>query len=308
MQATHSRPRPVIFGELLYDQFEQGDRVLGGAPFNVGWHLRALGLDPLLVSAVGDDAAGRRIRESIVAWGMDPSGIQTVDAPTGLVQVSIEQGEPRFLIPPGQAWDRIDAAAAQAATLEQPVSLLCHGTLALREAQSRFALETLRDNFEVPTLLDANLRPPWYRPHTLRESLTQARWVKLNAAELAEACANEDLPPADLATQARNLRARHGLDMLLVTDGGNGALLLTTGEIAHQDASDRGKVVDTVGAGDAFTAVMIVGITEQWPPHLILRRAVDFSAAIVRQRGATSTDRDLYLHTLDRWQEQLASD
>lgn len=308
MQSTNPIPRPIVFGELLYDCFPDGQRVPGGAPFNVCWHLQGFGHAPLLISAVGDDGPGRRIRETMSDWGMDLNGLQTVAAPTGRVQISIVDGEPKYRIDPGQAWDHIDATDAKAVVLEQTVSLLSHGTLALREPTSRFALETLRDSFDVPSLLDANLRPPWSQPHTLSESLSQASWVKLNAAELRQACANQDLPPGSLTTQARNLRARYGLDMLLVTDGANGALLMTSGEIAHQESTKLEDIVDTVGAGDAFTAVMIIGIDEGWPPHLILRRAVDFSAAIVRQRGATSDDRDLYRDTLDNWQQQPAAD
>ena len=60
--------RPWIFGEVLFDCFPDGSRVLGGAPFNVAWHLQALGLEPLFLSRVGRDAAGREIRTAMGEW------------------------------------------------------------------------------------------------------------------------------------------------------------------------------------------------------------------------------------------------
>ncbi len=86
---------PVIFGEVLFDRFPDGNSVLGGAPFNVAWHLQAFGARPLLISSVGDDELGAEIRQTMQDWGMDDSGLQTDAAhPTGTVEVSFNAGEP----------------------------------------------------------------------------------------------------------------------------------------------------------------------------------------------------------------------
>jgi len=296
--------RPIVFGEILFDCFPDGHSVLGGAPFNVSWHLQGFGLSPLVISAVGDDALGADIKAAMTDWGMDLSGLQTNQLPTGTVQVSINDGEPSYDIVADRAWDSIDATQAQAAVKDLPVMLLYHGTLALRSPRSRGALETLRDGQGLPTLVDVNLRPPWWQHEVVRSSLTQARWGKLNDHELRAASDSDDLPAADLATMAKNLRARHGLDLLVVTEGAKGALLVTSGEVVSKTPPVVDNIVDTVGAGDAFSAVLVVGLMEDWPLHRTLRRALRFAADIVTQRGATNNDPALYQRHRQRWQDE----
>ena len=302
MTAPISATRPIIFGEILFDCFPDGHHVLGGAPFNVAWHLQGFGLPPLVISAVGDDALGARIKTAMRDWGMDLSGLQTNQQPTGSVQVSFNNGEPAYDIITDRAWDAIDANQARAAVAEQAVMLLYHGTLALRSHDSRVALETLRDGLCLPTLVDVNLRPPWWQHGIVRGSLSQARWGKLNDHELRAASDSEALPDTDLATMAKNLRARHGLDLLVVTEGARGALLVTSSEIVHEAPPTVSNIVDTVGAGDAFSAVLVIGLMENWPLQQTLQRALHFAADIVTQRGATNNDAALYQRHRQHWQ------
>ena len=96
--------RLCIFGEVLYDHFPDGQRVLGGAPFNVAWHLQAFGEAPLLLSRVGADPEGESVRRAMRDWGMDDAGLGTdPERPTGRVSVVFEGGEPRYDIVPGCA-------------------------------------------------------------------------------------------------------------------------------------------------------------------------------------------------------------
>ncbi len=89
--------RPVIFGEVLFDRFPDGSLVLGGAPFNVAWHLQAFGQAPLLISRVGDDPLGRQVRGAMLDWGMDTAGLQLDSAhATGTVEVRFDHGEPSY--------------------------------------------------------------------------------------------------------------------------------------------------------------------------------------------------------------------
>ena len=89
--------RPVVFGEVLLDCFKDGTTVLGGAPYNVAWHLKGLGLDPLLLTRVGSDPRGDGIRAAMLPAGLDTTGVQVdPDLPTGTVNVSILDGQPRF--------------------------------------------------------------------------------------------------------------------------------------------------------------------------------------------------------------------
>ena len=100
--------RICIFGEVLFDHFPDGRRVLGGAPFNVAWNLCALGADPLLISRVGTDGNALSVRSAMQVWGMSMAGLQSgPEAPTGLVQVTFADGEPAYEIVHPAAWDAI---------------------------------------------------------------------------------------------------------------------------------------------------------------------------------------------------------
>lgn len=282
-------PRPVVFGEVLFDVFPDGAEVLGGAPFNVAWHLHAFGHSPLLVSRVGSDALGRAIHSAMQEWGMDTSGLQVDQShPTGLVKVSLKGGEPTFDILAGRAYDHIDPAALP--PLERG-PLLYHGSLAVREADSRMTLVHIKDHHAPKTFVDVNLRPPWWEKGQVLTLLEGAVWVKINAGEL-----NALVPEVrDRFEQARLLQEQFGLETLYVTEGAAGAFARTPdGTIVRVAPSAKVQVIDAVGAGDAFASVLILGIFSGWSRQQTLDRAQEFASAIVGRRGATVRDPAFY--------------
>ncbi|MEJ2384429.1 MAG: PfkB family carbohydrate kinase [Xanthomonadales bacterium] len=289
-----------IFGEVLFDHFPDGRRVLGGAPFNVAWNLQAFGEDPLLLSRVGTDGNALSVRTAMQVWGLRTEGLQSgPEAPTGLVQVTFDDGEPSYEIVHPAAWDAI------APPDPTPVcSLLYHGSLALRGAVSRQTLQGLRAARPDTVFVDVNLRAPWWDRDVVRSLLDGADWVKLNDEEL------DRLAPAgeSAATRAHGLMDRHGVQHLLLTGGPRGATLFTAGgdRLAARPA-ERVAVVDTVGAGDAFSSVMILGITRGWPLQLSLDRAQQFASAVVGQRGATVHDRGFYRPFREAWKADPAA-
>jgi fructokinase len=291
-----TKQRPVIFGEVLFDRFPDGSVVLGGAPFNVAWHLQAFGRAPLFISRVGDDPLGHRIRDTLHAWEMDASGLQLDSAhPTGSVEVRIEDGEPGFDIVDNQAYDFIDPTAIPPLPER---ALLYHGSLAVRNAGSMRALQQLQQGRDLQRLVDVNLRPPWWQRETVMSMLQGARWIKLNEAELLRL-----VPGAD-ALQARmhTLQQLCGADLLIVTLGAAGAVVLAAGgEEFRVVPQNQGEVIDTVGAGDAFTSVMTLGLLHGWRPPLMLERAQAFASAITGIRGATCNDPAFYQPFIDRW-------
>jgi fructokinase len=289
--------RPCIFGEVLFDCFPGGRRVLGGAPFNVAWHLQAFGAAPFFVSRVGADSDGDAIRTGMRGWGMEISGLQADDQlPTGRVQVDIEGGEPSYDIVHPVAWDAIEADSPV-----PEVSLFYHGSLALREKGSRRAWEKLRGAAPAIVFIDVNLRAPWWQREQVLEDISGADWVKLNRPEL------DLLAPGqgDPASRAQSFLKSFGLRGLVLTDGPHGAELLTdSGERIASRPSSAVAVVDTVGAGDALAAILVLGLLRGWPLGLSLERAQDFASAIVGQNGATVTDPDFYRAFMNRWQSQ----
>ncbi len=286
-------PRPLVFGEVLFDRFPDGTDVLGGAPFNVAWHLQGFGLDPLFISRVGDDGTGAAVRAAMTAWGLDAEGLQTDPRrATGAVTVTLDDGQPSFDILADQAYDAIDAAEAEAATQESRFGLLYHGTLALRDPVSRAACDALRRATLAPIFLDVNLRPPWCDHDVVRSALDRTRWAKLNDDEIRELTGER----GDVRPLAQELVERHGLEAVIATLGAEGAVWVDReGVVAEVEPEDGIEIVDTVGAGDAFAAVCIRGLFLDWPTERILRSAHGFAAQICGIRGATARDPQLYM-------------
>ena len=318
---------PLVFGEVLYDVFDDGHEVLGGAPFNVAWHLCGLGLTPLMISRVGRDRRGETVLETMGRWSMETRGIQIdPDRPTGLVRAVVENGQPTFQIEPEQAYDFIAydpaifpticpaTSAVADAENERERDILCHGTLALRHDVSRQALSRLLADRNPAVLIDVNLRSPWWTPSEVASCLDRARWAKLNDAEVgavagmatvAETEAVMGVEPArdDIAAVTGRLLERHDLAGAIVTRGQQGALWVDRDGASHAvGAQPVTDLVDTVGAGDAFTAVALVGVLRSWPPPVLLRRAVSFAAAICQRQGATAFEPELYERTLAKWE------
>jgi len=288
---------PVIFGEVLFDCFPDGSKVLGGAPFNVAWHLQAFGLAPLMISSVGDDALGASVREAMQDWQMDTRGLQTDQAhPTGSVNIELIEDEPRYSILEQRAYDYIDPARLPAVGAAQ---MLYHGTLALRNDRSREALKSLRKTLDTMVLLDVNLRDPWWNRADVLAFADAADWVKLNEDELVQL---GEPGAADEYSRAQNFLQKHALAGLVVTLGAKGAIAYTAaGEFAAVAPAAVQEVVDTVGAGDAFTSVLILGFVSGWPLAATLRRAQDFASRVVTQRGATIHQLSLYRELMQDW-------
>ncbi len=295
---------PLVFGEVLFDHFVDGSRVLGGAPFNVAWHLRGLGSAPLVVSAVGADDAGQEALDRMSQWGMDTRAVQ-VDPlhPTGRVTATLVDGEPTFEIGSEQAYDYIDGPAAVAALNGATASILYHGTLALRSDRSWEAARTLRASTGAPTFVDLNLRDPWWTPERLRWCLNTASWLKLNETELAEVAGTLGTDRDACVEGALRLIRTHGLEGVFVTRGSRGALAAAGEQLFEAEAvtvpSD--ELVDTVGAGDAFSAVACTGILLGWSLETVLHRGAAFAADICRIRGALTQDRHLYDRHRQAW-------
>jgi len=289
-------PIPVIFGEVLFDHFPDGSVVLGGAPFNVAWHLQAFRQTPLFVSRIGDDALGRTIRTAMLEWGMQTQGLQMDSAhPTGTVEVRIERGEPSYDIVAERAYDYIDRSMLPPV---EKATVLYHGSLGVRNSASADALAALKEQQSAPVFLDVNLRPPWWQSDSVLALLRGADWVKLNEDELVRLIPGEQ----DTERRVAALFETSGVDRLFLTRGSRGALAYTrSGERAEIVPQGAVEVVDTVGAGDAFASVLLLGLTQAWPLEQILSRAQCFASAVVGQRGATVQDPGFYQGFIEDW-------
>jgi len=284
-----NRLQPIVFGEVLFDCFPDGQQILGGAPFNVAWHLQAFGDRPYLISRVGEDSPGRKILQAIEEWGMDISCIQTDSQhQTGRVDITLIDDEPHYTITPNCAYDFIDFE-----NINIPINhgILYHGTLALRNANSRQSYERLANLPGISTFLDVNLRAPWWQKDKVCDWLQRARWVKLNLDELLQL---SDIS-GDIEQQMTWLQKKYELELLIVTRGEEGAIVRShEGALYMSTPPEIPQFVDTVGAGDAFTAVFLHGLILQTSLIDTLNAAQKFASRVVGLRGAISHDPDFY--------------
>ena len=285
----------VIFGEVLFDCFSTGEQVLGGAPFNVAWHLQALGDHPQFVSRIGKDALGEHIQNMMVKWGMSSENVQLdLDHPTGQVIVTLIDHEPHYEIASPVAYDFIDKDQLK----RLPVSgILYHGSLGLRKQAARDAFEKIANKTELCIFLDVNLRPPWWQKAELDGWLANARWVKLNEEELGLLGFVAD----DIETAMADCQNQFDIEQLIVTRGEKGAIVRTQeGQYYTVIPEQAEQFVDTVGAGDAFTAVYIHGLLSGWTIEAGLEAAQAFASQVLGLRGATSNDPFFYQSFLIR--------
>jgi fructokinase len=294
--AIKNNIRPLIFGEALFDQFPDGSRIIGGAPFNVAWHLQAFGHSPLFISRVGNDRPGEEIRTAMQEWGMDISGLQSdpVHA-TGSVEVSFLEGSPRYEIVQQRAYDFIDEA-------ELPVimgkTLLYHGSLALRHDISARALAEVCRRTNAPLFVDINLRSPWWNMKSVQQMLGKARWIKLNEEELRLI-----MPGTIDDKQLLSILLTDQTEFVALTRGEKGASIISDSGTYDVNPQSSLTIVDTVGAGDAFCSVLLTGIIWKWPLSLTIERAQQFASAVVGIRGAISNDRYFYENLIDTWKD-----
>ncbi|MBO1924592.1 PfkB family carbohydrate kinase [Thiomicrorhabdus sp. 6S3-12] len=278
----------TIFGEVLFDCFPNGEKVLGGAPFNICWHLQAFGDSPVFVSRIGQDALGVQILKNARDWGIETQFIQQdPQHPTGQVQIELIDNEPHYDITAHSAYDfiRFDEM-----NLNHHGGILYHGSLALRSADSKQQFVRLQKAGDWSVFLDVNLRAPWWDKTSLFKWLHAARWVKLNIDELHELGFND----SDLQKAMHAFRSKFACQQLIVTQGAEGSSVLCEEGFFRQTPPKIEHFVDTVGAGDAFTSVYIHGLLHNWPIQHTLQQAQTFAAKIIGLRGALSTDPDFY--------------
>lgn len=274
------RPLVVAWGELLFDLFPDGPR-LGGAAANVAFHAAALGARALLVSRVGDDALGRSATAELAASGVDVRFV-SVDAerPTGTVRVELVEGEPRFTLGEQAAWDRIELVPELLPELAAADAFV-FGTLAQRTPLGSEALARALGSLPAGChrLADLNVRPPHVTERALSLALEQASVVKLNELEASRVSAllGEDAVSGLLA---------RGVALVALTRGSAGALLATNDERFEHAGFPAAPGGDPVGAGDAFTAALALGLCRREGLATCLARANRYASFVAGERGA----------------------
>lgn len=275
---------------MLFDCFSDGKRVLGGAPFNVAWGLRGFGHSPVFVSAVGEDADGQSIRRKMAEWQMPMEGLQVDLAhATGVVQVTVKDDEPSYDICEGRAWDHIQDTGWAA------TDMIYHGLLALRSERTRATFEALIERSSAKRFFDVNLRPPYDSVELIKKWVCGVDWLKLNIDELGALLGGRSVSFEGAVAAVEELRAEYGIQNVLLTGGSRGARIIgEVGQVACMPAPTPARFVDTVGAGDSFSAYTLHGLLSGIPVEQIVQQASRFAAKVCGMQGATTTERNFY--------------
>jgi fructokinase len=261
---------------------------LGGAPANFAYHANALGADGIVASCVGDDPLGREIREVLQVNGLSVDYVALDPSrPTGTVTVSVsEGGQPDYTIHEDVAWDfipftpELEALAARA-------DAVCFGSLASRNPHSR---ETIR-RFLGATMpgclrvLDVNLRQQYYTGERIESLLEHADVLKLNEDELPEITSLLNIGGSAKERMERLLQ-QFALQTIALTRGARGSILLTPGIMDVHHGLRIGEIADTVGAGDSYTAVLVMGLLRKWTLEEINERANQLAGHVCGHHGA----------------------
>lgn len=277
----------VAIGEVLWDLLPSGARV-GGAPGNLAFHAKQLGANATMISRIGNDERGRDLIAFYKSKNIETDLIAIDDQhPTGTVEVALAHGQATYTIVEDVAWDHIVASDAAV----ERVSLadaFCYGSLAWRSPVSRNTIRDLINQLPKHAIrfCDINLRPPFYNKDVVAEALSIATVLKLNDQELpilAEMFVGTD---GQIEEQVWRLMQHFGCSMVILTCGENGSLLRTR-EATSWLPGVPVSVVDTVGAGDAFAAAVLVKHLSGWSLEATHGFASLLAAAVCQQDGAT---------------------
>lgn len=274
----------IIWGEVLWDRFPDGDK-LGGAPANVAWHLGLAGGWARLVSRVGDDADGRRAIERLA--GVCDADLVQIDPEraTGEVRVEVEAGEPRYTLVPGRAWERIECTPDVAAALGE-AGVMVYGTLAQHSdaglAGWRAAIAAAHHT--CLKVCDVNLRrtvsTTQAERRAVEEALAAADIIKVNDRELERI--GEWFSWRDPLA-----RLREGKRVVAVTHGAAGSTLYGEREVVEIPGVQAKPGGDNVGCGDAYVAILVHGMTLGWDLQMSGNAASRWASAVAGERGAT---------------------
>ncbi|MBQ5941599.1 MULTISPECIES: PfkB family carbohydrate kinase [unclassified Massilia] len=305
-------PVTVVFGEALVDDFST-EQVVGGAPFNVARHLAAFMAPQLMVTRIGNDRLGQLVRAEFERFAMSEAGLQ-VDAMEETGRVLVERGARgghRFTILPNQAYDFIDRQQAVAAVESAQPGILYFGTLAQRNEHSRATLTAVLEASPALRFLDLNLRDGQVEERCVTRSLQAAHVAKVNEEELQALfqwyfqIRPEDPPLSaeEVHASCQALLQMFSLDALIVTLGHRGSVYFgSDGQVInHRDNPAPPFVIDTVGAGDAFSAIFLLGKMRGWELEQTLARANEFAGAICAVPGAVPRDLGFYDKWMTRW-------
>ena len=286
----------LVIGEILFDIFPDYKR-LGGAPFNFAYHLKNFGFNVRFISRIGMDDAGKEIlhRLELARFNLDDIQIDD-DHPTGSVKVKLDKsGTPEFDIISEVAYDYIEFIPEYHLNLISNAKMIYFGSLVQRGETGFENLQAFisHNSPEILNFYDINLRPGCYNNAIIEKSLLKTDILKLNTGELAKLKQMRSLK-VSIGEFIHHLMETHSIRTVSLTKGELGSELFTSQDSFSSEPTEAITVIDSVGAGDAYAAMLVAGLLKKWQPEKILYRASLFASRVCEIKGAIPDSASFY--------------
>lgn len=280
-------------GEILFDVYD-GEKQIGGAPFNFIYHINKITGNTNFVTAVGDDEAGNEIMQFINKENISAKFIDIKkDVKTGEVLIELDKNKiPKFTIHKNRAYDYINLSQPEEDEIIAESELIYFGTLSQRNEVSRKTIHNLVSS-SSQSMFDINIRQKFYTKETIEKSLAACSILKINEDELnlvAELCLGKRV---GCYQTVQEIKAKYNIDFVSVTKGEEGAELFSNSE-TNFCKSPKVNVVDTVGAGDAYSAILALGLLNEIDIEKINFLAASFASEVIKRKGALIKDDEIY--------------
>jgi len=280
------------FGEILFDIYPD-NRKLGGAPYNFIYHIKKLTGQGNFISRIGDDDLGKDIISHAGLSGLNSYIQIDKNYPTGIANANLDNNKiPHWKIELNRAYDFIENNTEINQLIEKESDCLYFGTLAQRNEISRKTIQSLFGN-KIKYFCDLNIRQNFYTKEIIESSLKASNAVKLNTEELDLVNNLLIKNNSGIEESAKQIMEKYKIDLLCITQGSGGAFLFQ-GKDSDHCKINVDNIVDTVGAGDGYAAILCLGYLNEWEISRLNKLASGFAAKIVTFSGALPGDDSIY--------------
>jgi fructokinase len=286
--------RITSIGEILFDIYED-KKAIGGAPFNFIYHVINLTGKGNFISRIGNDELGRELIKFLEEKKVKAHIQVDKIYPTGTAKANLNESTklPKWEISPNASFDFIEMNNETENIIKKETDCLYFGTLAQRGIQSAESIQGLFDK-RIKYFCDLNIRQNFYSKEVIEKSLAASNVVKMNIEELKllnDLLVNDSF---GLKNSAEKIKSKYNIDLLCITLGEEGAVLFKDNDINSYKSRSSAKVVDTVGAGDAYASILCIGYLLDWKLEKINKTANDFAGEIVKIKGALPEGHEIY--------------
>ena len=277
----------LTLGEILWDIIE-GKPHLGGSPFNVSTHLARMGAESYLISAIGEDDFGRTALAEAQKNGVNTEYIlQNPNKTTGIADVFLNQGQPDYTIHEDVAWDQLELTESQYQEIyAKDWDFVVIGILAQRSAHNQTFYHDILENIKTKEVfLDINLRKRFFNKEILEESFRKASILTLSKGELDEVTALFYQQEMDSDVFAYKIMKDFDIGTVCLTLGKDGVLVYTENQ-KYLATAQKTQIVDTVGAGDGFSAAFIYTLHHYHEENIAAEKGCQLGTFVASQAGA----------------------